>query len=618
MADDFESDFDTYAGKRTKAIVSPSPQKGDGDIENDFNSYAMKPAKAAPAPAKATKALENNPNDTLLTQGLKFGATSINKGLSHIPGFVGDQAGFADYLIARAHSAITGKPLEEVQADLAKRLTDYEGSATPVGKAASAIAPRNIMPGSQGIQNKLFDMTGEYKPESAIGNMGMAGIETVIGSAAPGMVGRGASLNPVQSAVQSAPITAPVGAVGQGVSDVTGDPLAGVAAGLSVPVAVAGGRRTGRAMIGELPPERAQLANAAVNQYGIPLGVGDLSNRLPVRMANSVAERLPFSGSQNAIDAKQGAFNSAVGRTFGENVTSITPEVMARARDRIGGDFNMVAAHTRIVPDQPLVTDFANIIRNSQLGPQGVEARIRANIAEIASRVQRQGGAIDGRTYQDLTRVGDPGSGRGAGIIQRLIRDPDPNTREAGQALRNALDDALQRQAPPDMIPVLQNARTEYRNMRTIEDLVAKNPEGNISPALLQGRVNAKSKGTHGSAYGGGGPLKELSDIGQAFLKQPGSSNTTERALTAAAMGMPMNLLAMATQNPMHAVMGGLSAVGTLGTGRAISSVMRNPNLGNNLINRSLGIPAVNNANPAFNFPVPYLPQQQIQYTQQQ
>jgi hypothetical protein len=602
----FDDDFDQFGATPTTAVVTPSPKK-KGAHDDDFDQFGAMPPQPKPKDPAKIKALENSPNDTALTQGLKFGATAINKGLSHIPGFVGDQAGFADYLIARAQSAVTGKPLEAVQADLANRRAQFQQSATPIGQLANAIDPARVLPSSGDIQNKLFSATGEYKPETPLGRVGMAAAETVIGSAAPGMVGKGMAMNPVQSAVSSAPVMATMGGLGQGVADATGDPLAGVVAGMAVPAAGAAARGLGRSMAGTLSQEQAQLASAAANKYNIPLGVGDLSNKLPIRMANSVAERLPFSGAQSKIENKQQAFNAAVGSTFGENSPVLTREVMARARDRIVSYFDLVARYTKIVPDAQLTRDFANIVNNTKLGPQGSEARIMANLQEIGSRIQRNGGVIDGKTYQDLTRVG--GNSKGAGLVQKLASDPDPTIREAGSALRTALDDALQRHAPPDMIPILQQARSQYRNMRTVEDLVAKAPDGNISPALLQGRVNAKGKGTYGRAYQQGGNLGELADIGQAFLKQPGSSNTAERAmlmnLAPAAAG---NLIALGSGNPWHGVAGMMIPAATMAGGRAANAIMSNPNMGNALINRSLGLPPVGVGNQGYSLPLPYLP----------
>jgi hypothetical protein len=309
------------------------------------------------------------------------------------------------------------------------------------------------------------------------------------------------------------------------------------------------------------------------------------------RLLEDVSSRLPFSGASKIAGEQAGAFNAGVGKTFGEaGASKITPEVMARARDRIGSDFELVAQHTKIIPDQPLVKDLAAIVRDAQLGPAGAEQRIQANIAEIASRIQRNGGVIDGRTYQDLTRVG--GNGKGAGLVQKLAGDADPYIRSAGNALRDALDNALERHAPPDMADLLRGARGQWKNLRTIEDLVAKSPDGDISPSLLQGRVNAKNKGTHGAAYGGGGDLKELGDIGQAFLKRPPNSMTADRSMILGMLGaMGSAGPALVSGNPMHAMYLPAAALGGIAAGRLAGGLLHSDATANNLIARSLGRP---------------------------
>jgi hypothetical protein len=175
------------------------------------------------------------------------------------------------------------------------------------------------------------------------------------------------------------------------------------------------------------------------------------------------------------------------------------------------------------------------------------------------------------------------------------MQSQNPNIRAAARDIREALDGAMERSAPPDVVNNLRQARGQWRNLRTIEPLVAKAPTGDISPALLQGRVNTSFSGTHGAAYGGGGDLKTLSDIGQRFMKEPPSSGTAER-------GMLMHLLGgagagglgvLSGELPLHTA--GLAAAGTLGSAalaRGVGSGLRSNALTESLINRSLGNPA--------------------------
>src|SRR6202023_3543800 len=92
-------------------------------------------------------------------------------------------------------------------------------------------------------------------------------------------------------------------------------------------------------LLGTVDPHTALLAQTARNNFGIPVGAGEISSNPTVRFANSVINKLPGSGGSAAREAGQTAFNRSVAETFGENAERITPQVMARARDRIGNVF---------------------------------------------------------------------------------------------------------------------------------------------------------------------------------------------------------------------------------------------------------------------------------------
>lgn len=180
-----------------------------------------------------------------------------------------------------------------------------------------------------------------------------------------------------------------------------------------------------------------------------------------------------------------------------------------------------------------------------------------------------------------------------------------PNVRFYASSIRNALDDALERSAPPELVDELRLARSQYRSMKTIEDLAAKSPTGDISPAALMQAVQHNSGPR--AAYKGGGDLGELARIGQHFLKEPPSSGTAERiaakdTLTkltqagqmaggAAGAAMGLNHFAPQLANLAPGVAGPAiaSAAAGFGAGRLVSSVLRSEGLSNRLIDYALG-----------------------------
>ena len=264
------------------------------------------------------------------------------------------------------------------------------------------------------------------------------------------------------------------------------------------------------------------------------------------------------------------------------------PLLMARARDRIGNVFEGVAARTPVIHADPqLATELRTTIHNAQASMTAgeVEPLIR-QVQNIASLVDPHTNTITGEIYQNLTRRGTP--------LDRAMQSPNPNIRASAREIRESLDGAMERSAPADVVDDLRQARREWRNLRTVEPLVAKAPTGDISPALLQGRVNTSFKGTHGSAYGGGGDLKTLSDIGQRFMKEPPSSGTAERGMLMHILGAAGGGLAGVTAGSMSlkdALLGAGAVIGGGALGRGVGGALRSDTLTNRLINRSLGNP---------------------------
>lgn len=523
------------------ASAASAPAKQTLSDDDLLKLYARPDAPAAvPPPVVAQPqgqpgALANAPDDSALTAAGKLAATGAVKGVSDAVGAVGNTKGLADYLLARVESATSGKPLSQVMAQQQANQQAIDSSPTLPGRIAAAINPMNYLPNGQQVANKLLSATGEYVPQSETGRMAQAGIQTAVGSLGPGARGVGGTApagvlptapvaNMLTNAASAAPITAASGAVGQYATDATGDPLVGLAASLAPGAAVQAAGGATNKLLGTMDPRSAALAQAASDR-GIKLGIGQMSSNPTVRMLDSVVNKIPGSGGAAVKEGQAAAFNRSVAQTFGENAERITPEVMANARDRIGQAFDSVAARTPTIPADP---QFVNSLKQtlSDAGsvlPANEVEPLTNQVRNIISAIDPNSGAFSGQTYQALTRKGAP--------LDRALSSPDPNIRHYAGQIRDALDDAMQRAAPTDAAADLQQARSQWRNMRTVEDLVAKAPEGNISPALLQGRVNANNKGTYGAAYGGGGDLKELANIGQRFLKEPGSSNTAERSM---------------------------------------------------------------------------------------
>ena len=301
------------------------------------------------------------------------------------------------------------------------------------------------------------------------------------------------------------------GALGGGVLGPFGYGASRIGAGIS------------RGLFGAISPDTAQLAQTARDAYNIPVDAGQVSANPMMRFADSVLQRLPFSGYGARTQVQRASFNRAVSNTFGENADAITPQVIENAEDRIGNVFDSVASRTpTIQADAPFYGRLGQTLDDARsVLPASEVAPLENQMRDMLSTIDPQTHTFTGETYQALTRKGAP--------LDRAIHSADPNIRFYATQMREALDEAMQRSAPPDAVQDLLQARSQWKALKTISPLADKAPTGDISPALVQSAANKSYTQNRNS------DLRQLGRIGQRFLKEPPSSGTSERLL---AMGL--------------------------------------------------------------------------------
>jgi hypothetical protein len=358
-----------------------------------------------------------------------------------------------------------------------------------------------------------------------------------LGAAAQGALFAGSQ--PVQegdSRVGNAAVGGALGAAGQGIADIAGK-------GIS-------------ALSSKIGPEVRALHQKAM-EAGIPVNAAQLGDSRVMKTLQSTLERIPFTGAQGKREVQQQAFNRAVSRTFGEDSHKITREVYANAKARIGGEFERLTANNNLPLTQELADKLASVSSEATKFGTDDSARAVANaIDELLGKADDVGN-IPGRAYQSLdSKLGKlmKGGGEKAMYLGEL-RD----------TIRSAMDDAISsgdREA-------WKKARSQYKSLKTVRDLVAKEgADGNINPALLMGRVNSSQAGKEANAMGRGGQMADLARIGRQFVRDPiPDSGTASRMATMGLLGGGMAV------DPMTAILaaGGAATFGR-GASQAINS----------------------------------------------
>jgi hypothetical protein len=375
--------------------------------------------------------------------------------------------------------------------------------------------------------------------------------------------------------------SAAIGALSGALMPTVGDESSLTNAALGGGLGAAGGAigrgisRLNQPVRARLSAEAADLA-AQAQARGIPLDAADLSGSRPLQSMRATLENLPLVGGRAQADkaAKMAAFNREVGKTFGANADALTPEVMAAAKSGLSAGFDDLTARNILSPDQTFVQQIADLTVKARREFTPDLARILNNkVDDALALIDDQTGQIPGKAYRRLdTELGK--MMKGGGDKAALIGD-----------LRQVLRETMDRSISPQDQAAWRALRKQWASMKTVEPLVAKNAEGNVSPRMLLNRVATQDRST---AYGGG-DLAELGRIGKLFVAEPiPDSGTAQRTFwqnlltgyaptvgnLAAGSGLGAATLA-ATGDPYAAA--GVGALGGLGIPLAARAALKNP-----------------------------------------
>lgn len=422
--------------------------------------------------------------------------------------------------------------------------TNFGADAANAGadfKAAYDADPNNkgFLPGAARLAgNALVTIPAAMGPGRLVEGAG-----AIAGAAVPRLAPYLSAAVPVASgAAQGATVAGMTGEdVGQGA----------VAGGVIGGVVGAGAGLANRLMRSANP-----AVERAVTGYGIPLRAGQVADSPYVRKLDQMVGQLPGSGIEASNVAQRTAFNKAVAKTFGEEADQITPAVMQRAKQRIGGVMNRVETQHTVKLDKQFTDDLIGVVTRwgETLTAPEFDV-IKRQVAGVLRNVQ-PGKQIGGETYGNLVGHNSP--------LSTAASSTNPNIARPAQEIVEALKDALQRSLPADARKAYTEARYQYKNLMTVAPLVNRGQPGDISPLLLQGVANRSFKG---NAFRGAGDLGELSDIGQQFMRAPRDSGTP---------------LGMAINNTLYGgVMGAARGAAGVTAGRVAAKVLgANPTTG--------------------------------------
>lgn len=389
------------------------------------------------------------------------------------------------------------------------------------------------------------------------------------------------------------------GATGTAVTDITGNPVAGFAAGMgagsiAAPLTAGLVRRGITPFPSRLPGDQQRLAGIA-RQEGIPMTIGQETGSPTARNFGAVLANLPFSGEMMAdtADAQRMAFNRSVLSRAGVQAERADPQTLSRAFDSWGAERDATLQQVPVMfTDRQAINTMATVGQNVEQNGRAVFDRKWANVQQLL----QQPSIEPARLAAVRSDIGATARGTA-----------DQNLRSGLRDLQAVLDDLVERQAPQAVADDLRDQRRRYQALMTVDDAMgggtqADRSTGNIPFGSFRGAVDRSDP--YGYARGRG-QYNDLARVGD-FLGSSAipNSGTPQRLFiqglvtgSGAAGGVASAAQNMMHSTPVTALAAALSAAASLGAPPVLAGAARNPYVRGYLTNQRLPAPAFNFTN---------------------
>ena len=394
----------------------------------------------------------------------------------------------------------------------------------------------------------------------------LPGVNTVVGGAALG--GLTGALEPTsgnESRLQNVALGAGLGGAGQGLASAIG--------------------RMNKPVRASLDPISADLA-AKAQKMGITLNAAQETGSKPLRWIDSALDNLPLTAEKQVLEKtkQREAWQRAVLAKTGEQGDNATPDVMAKAYDRIGQQFNDLSARNTVTLDGKAQMEISRIkAKNAKAGPLG-SSKVNEVTQWLDDLTKPTGSPILGPNGKPLPIPAQPLSGQqyqeARSVLSKSSQDAfSSGNSQLGQSLkdlRNTLDEAANRSIKPDDAKAWAEARDQWKAIKSIEK--ATDPTtGTISPKKLVNELTRKNP--QGMIYGKGDQsMPDIAKVGKKYIADNlPDSGTAQRSWWMNALQNPTagvgGLLGFAGGGPLGALAGiGMGAATPLAAQKALWS----------------------------------------------
>lgn len=407
--------------------------------------------------------------------------------LDDIVTILGDSAsyGFAPMAAAKIRSSVKGTTYENERAAIDRKIADSQDRAGLAGTAAS-------IAGTVAVPEKLAarGVTAASLPKVG-GAIGL----TVDGAAMGAADAYGHDQDPVSGAMFGGLFGAGAQVAGKAIQKII-SPFKG-------------------------NPQRTMAAQL-LKKEGVELTAGQKTGNKSLRYAEG---EMGGSAASDFMEKQGEQFTRAALKRTGENAPRATPEVIDKAFNRIGNDFNQLSARNTLMADPQIAQELTQVAVDygSVVAPSMQAPVVKSVINDTLNVLQSQGG-MAGKAYQ-----------KHASRLRTMARSTkDPELKQALNGIVESLDSAMERsiaRANPNDLGAWSQARRQYRNMMVVEQAATGAGENAASGIISPSHLRAATVTKHGrrNYARGQGDFAELARAGEATMKPLPDSGTASR-----------------------------------------------------------------------------------------
>lgn len=269
--------------------------------------------------------------------------------------------------------------------------------------------------------------------------------------------------------------------------------------------------------------KQAEKSIQVLKDAGVPLDLAQETGSKVMGWAKRLTSDNPFTGARNQAfeEAQNNAFTKSISKTMGEDAERITPEVLKNAKTRLGDNYDYLFDNNGVRVTRSFQKDLSELRDASEkVMPEGQKG-ISNIVNDILEKSKTNMGHLDGKQYQAIKQqlAAMEAQGGTAGHYAGELREK----------LFEGLSNTIEKLGNPKDLELLKMTNKQYGNMKKIEDVALKDPDGHVSASKLYNSLTTKSK--RNAFYQDDPELAKLATAGKSVLpeKMP-NSGTIARA----------------------------------------------------------------------------------------